>query len=183
MRPRAAELGPARLALRVIESMAGLRHTFFVDASYDYDRRIAGIGVVMRATEKPGRRPGPIAEKFSEAYLGIPPGAAEKFAVLRALEIAAAHSATRVKVRSDCSQMRTRLKLDHGRGVGLDRHDLHGSVLRLAATFQEVKFSFVQRRRNQEAHRLARMAVREGQPAQRPDIFSGTAGETASQRT
>ena len=42
VRPRAAELGPARLALRVIESMAGLRHTFFVDASYDFDRRIVG---------------------------------------------------------------------------------------------------------------------------------------------
>ena len=163
--------------------MAGLRHTFFVDASIDLDRGIVGIGIVMRATEKPGHSPGPIATEFSEAYLGIPPSAAEKFAIFRALEIAAGHSATCVKIRSDFNQMRTELKVDHGAAVGLDREDLHGSVLKSAVKFQEVKFSFVSRRKNQEAHRLARKAVRECKPNQRPDIFSDVAPNTSFQRT
>lgn len=157
---------------RILESglktnMAEMRHTFFVDASCDLDRGVIGIGVVMRATEKPGRRPGPVVESFAEAYVGISHRQAEKFAVFRALEIAAEYSAARVKVRSDYNYMRTTLKKDHASGAGLDRKDLHGGVLNLAAQFREVKFAYVPRRKNQEAHRLARKAVHECTPLRR----------------
>lgn len=144
-----------------------LRHTFHVDASCNLDRGIVGIGVVMRANENVWRKPGPIVDTFFEAYVGIPPGDAEKFAIFRALEIAAERSATRVKVRSDYNHMRTSLKEDHALGAGLDRTDLHGRVLRLAALFQEVKFAYVRRRKNQTAHHLARKAVRECTPVRR----------------
>ncbi len=153
--------------------MDGLRHTFFVDASCDLDRGVVGIGIVMRTTERPGRRPGPVAHTFSEAYAGIPSGAAEKFAILRALEIAAEYSATRVKVRSDYNSMRTALKTDHAAAKGLDRRDLHGKVLKLAAQFQEVKFAHVSRRKNQEAHRLARRAVHQCTTSQSRDVDWG----------
>lgn len=155
--------------------MRGVRHTFLVDASCDFSRGIVGIGVVMRATEKPGSRPGPIVDTYSEAYARVPPGAAEKFAILRALEIASEHSARRVKIRSDYNYMRRTLKRDHASDVGGEREDLHGTILRLARDFEEVKFAYVPRRKNQEAHRLARDATRLTEVSDRTDILWGDA--------
>jgi hypothetical protein len=69
--------------------------------------------------------------------------------------------------------MRKTLKKDHASGTGLDRSDLHGGVLNLAAQFQEVKFAYVPRRKNQEAHQLARKAVNECTPLRRNMIMNG----------
>jgi hypothetical protein len=62
-------------------------HTFRVDASFDKQRGITGIGLILRTTNKPGRD-GAVVARFSEAYIGLPVQAGEQFAVLRALEIA-----------------------------------------------------------------------------------------------
>ncbi len=66
--------------------------------------------------------------------------------------------------------MRTKLKKDHKEGAGQGGDDLHGTILRLAAQFAEVKFAYVPRRKNQIAHFLARKAAREGTPQTRQVI-------------
>jgi ribonuclease HI len=147
-----------------------LRHTFFVDASCDCDRGVVGIGGVLRATAKPGNRPGPVVATFCESYVGVPMGQAEKFAVLRALEIATDLSLSRVKIRSDVNSMRRALKRDHARGTWLDGSFVHRRILNLARMFEEVKFAYVPRRKNNDAHQLARRAVRECSPVGRSDI-------------
>ena len=79
-----------KLTLKNMHGNATLRpvwHTFRVDASFDKQRGITGIGLILRATNKPGRD-GAVLARFSEAYIGLPVQAGEQFAVLRALEIA-----------------------------------------------------------------------------------------------
>ena len=61
--------------------------TFRVDASFDKQQGITGIGLILRATNKAGRD-GAVVARFSESYIGLPIQAGEQFAVLRALEIA-----------------------------------------------------------------------------------------------
>jgi ribonuclease HI len=151
-----------------------------VDASYDAERGVAGIGIVHHAGSRAGRN-GPVIATYSEAYVGIPPHDIEEFALLRALEIAVSHQATRVKLRSDYNYMRRQLKALHrSASVPPLGADLRSTVLRLAGTFTDVRFGYVARRKNGWAHRLARAAV-ETQPAnKRPDIawqFSTSAAE------
>jgi ribonuclease HI len=146
-----------------------LRHTLIVDASYSDNLGVVGIGIVHHATDRAGRF-GPVVGTYSEAYLSVPPHAAEEFAVLRALEIAASYRAGRVKVRSDCNQMRRRLKRAHTESAAQPSADLRSTVLRLASTFAEVKFGYVQRRKNGWAHRLARLAIETQSPQVRNDI-------------
>ena len=67
--------------------MTYLRHTITVDFSGDQERQIAGIGIVIQESTKRGRR-GPIIDELAEAVEGIPLGEGEKYAVLRALQVA-----------------------------------------------------------------------------------------------
>ena len=60
-------------------------HTFRVDASFDKQQGITGIGLILRATNKAGRD-GAVVARFSESYIGLPIQAGEQFAVLRALD-------------------------------------------------------------------------------------------------
>ena len=145
------------------------KHTITVDASHDRARDVVGIGIVVQVTDKPRKR-GAIIGRHSEAYQGFHSGCMEKFAVLRALEVASELDCQFVKVRSDCNSMRTKLKKDHKEGAGQGGDDLHGTILRLAAQFAEVKFAYVPRRKNQIAHFLARKAAREGTPQTRQVI-------------
>jgi len=137
-----------------------LKYCFSVDASYDRKMRIVGIGMVVQCTTKPRRR-GPVVNQYSEGYIGVSPGCMEEFAVLRALEVGSELGCQYVTVRSDYNQMRKGLKEDLKRNAGHDQQDLHGFILRLAQRFKEVKFTYVPRRKNLDAHRLARKAVRE----------------------
>ena len=148
-----------------------VRHTLMVDASCDYRQRIVGVGIVVHEARRPGRN-GVVVDQLCEAYRGVPPGLAEMFAVLRALEISAERGFRIVKVRSDCNHMRRQLKDAHERGQGGDRDDLQDRVLRLASQFEEVKFAYEPRRKNQNAHRLARRGAREASPAARSDLFA-----------
>lgn len=137
-----------------------LKYCFSVDASYDCKTRLVGIGMVVQCNAKPGRR-GPVVNQYSEGYTDVPPKCMEKFAVLRALEIAAELGCQHVKVRSDYNQMRKGLKEDLKRDSGHDQQDLHGFILQLARRFKEVKFAYVPRRKNLDPHKLARKAARD----------------------
>ena len=144
-----------------------MKHTITVDASYDRTAGVVGIGIIVQGTDKPKKR-GQILSRHCEAYQGVSSNCMEKLAVLRALEIASELKCQYVKVRSDYNSMRTKLKKDHKQGVGHKREDLHGTILRLARQFEEVKFAYVPRRKNQIAHSLARKAIREVAPQSNP---------------
>ena len=66
--------------------MPYLRHTITVDFSGDHDRQIVGVGIVIQESRQRGRR-GPIVE--SESVQGIQSRRGAKYAVLRALRLAA----------------------------------------------------------------------------------------------
>ncbi len=144
-------------------------HTFRVDASFDAPRGITGIGLILRATNKAGRD-GEVVARFSEAYMGLPIQAGEQFAVLRALEIASERGYRFLRVRSDYNKMRSELKDDYQSGVVPAEHNLRAMILRLAQKFDQIKFAWIPRRRNQEAHSLARKAVLQSAPAVREDL-------------
>ena len=144
-------------------------HTFRVDASFDKQRGITGIGLILRATNKPGRD-GAVVARFSEAYTMLPPQAGEQFAVLRALEIACERGYRLLRVRSDYNQMRTALKDDYEAGIIPDEQSLRVMILRVARKFDQIKFTWTPRRRNQEAHFLARKAVLQRAPVVREDV-------------
>jgi ribonuclease HI len=146
-----------------------MRHTFRVDASYDARLGVTGIGLVLHRRSDCGRRDGELIAAVCEAYLDVPAGLGEKFAILRALEIAKEMTLPDVKIRSDCNRMRTELHRDHRARTGQDRDDLHGLILRLALAFQRVHFAWVPRHKNQQAHRLARQAARSLPPRARSD--------------
>jgi ribonuclease HI len=148
-----------------------IRHTIMVDASCNHRAGIVGVGLVVHQTHRPGRN-GTVVDRLYEAYRGVPAGLAEMFAVFRALEVSAERGFRVVKVRSDYTHMRRQLKDAHTRGEGCDRENLQGRILRLASHFDEVKFAYQPRRKNQNAHQLARRAVREASPAARSDLFT-----------
>ena len=150
--------------------MRELWHTFRVDCSAAPGLGITGIGIVVQESQRAGRDGRVIAE-IAEAYTDITASAGEKFAVLRALEIAAERGYGRVKVRSDFNSMRTALSRDHRARVNQSTTGLHGRILRLAAGFEEVRFAWIPRRKNQQAHRLARQA-RTQTPMSRPECDS-----------
>jgi ribonuclease HI len=140
-----------------------LKYTFNVDASYDLKRRVTGIGIIIRETDQP-RKKGPVIAEISELHSNISAGETEKFAVFRALEIASERNYEILHIRSDYNNMRRKLKEDHEVGIGHERDDLHGQILKYAKKFTEVKFLYCRRRKNLMAHRLARKAVKESMP-------------------
>ena len=142
--------------------------TFRVDASFDKQQGITGIGLILRATNKAGRE-GAVVARFSESYIGLPIQAGEQFAVLRALEIAFERGYRLLRVRSDYNQMRIVLKDDYQAGV-VQEHNLRGMILRLARKFDQIKFAWIPGRRNQEAHFLARKALVGSTPVVREDV-------------
>jgi ribonuclease HI len=144
-------------------------HTFRVDASFHEQRGVTGIGLVLQATNKPGRD-GTVLAKFSEAYTGLPVQIGEQFAVLRAMEIASERGYRLLRVRSDYNQMRRALKRDYEAGTFPDRQTLRVMILRLAQKFDQIKFAWIPRRKNQEAHFLARRAVLDGAMLVREDM-------------
>jgi len=111
-----------------------------------------------------------VVARFSEAYTGLPVQAGEQFAVLRALEIASERGYRLLRVRSDYNQMRIGLKDDYEVGVAPDEHNLRVMILRVAQKFDQIKFGWIPRRRNQEAHSLARKAVLQRALVVREDV-------------
>jgi ribonuclease HI len=132
-----------------------IRLTAIVDASHRFG--VTGIGIVLHATDRPGRA-GPVIAQVSERRTEVLVGEMELFAVFRALELARDRGYRQVKVRSDANYMRRRLKRDHSDGCIPDPESLHGKTLALARTFDHVVFAYQPRRKNGAAHRLARLA-------------------------
>ena len=150
---------------------ADLWYTFRVDASYDLKRTVTGIGIVVGTRVKRKKsRPGSTLIELAEAYTGVPPDLCEHFAIFRALEFGQKREVHRIQICTDYNQLRRALKRDLESGSGLNRGDLHGEILRLATGFEEVRFPWLRRRKNIQAHRLSRVAVREVLPSERNDI-------------
>jgi ribonuclease HI len=157
-------------APRTAELPKRTEHTFRVDASYDRSRGVTGIGLVLHRSIR-SKRDGAVIATFGEAYRDVPAGLIEKFAVFRALEIAKEWGFSEVRIRSDYNWMRTRLQHDHRAGSPSEGRDiLHDLVLQAAREFDRVRFAWVPRRRNHQAHRLARRAAQELSPRSRPDV-------------
>jgi ribonuclease HI len=146
------------LAALAVANIRPVVLTATVDASYQLDGRVTGIGIVLQVTDWSGRR-GPIIAEIAERHADVAPGSIELFAVSRALEIARERGFRRVKVRSDCNALRRRLKRDQSAGSRSDASSRHGRTLALARWFDAVTRAYVPRRKNRIAHRLARAAV------------------------
>jgi ribonuclease HI len=135
-------------------------HTLTVDASYDRGRGVVGIGIVIQERRSKSGR-GRVIEQVAEAHRGIDPASAEEFGVVRALEIAIARGFTRIKVRSDYNALRRQIREQYRRRFeGADPTSdsgLRPAVLRLANVLEWVDFSYVRKRKNGGAHRLARV--------------------------
>lgn len=157
--PPPGQLAP-RAAADLVTTTRPIMLTAIVDASHRADRGVTGIGIVLHATDLPGRA-GPVIARIAEVHSGVPAGAIELFAVFRALEHARERGFRRVKVRSDYNYMRRQLKHDHAAARIADPDSLHGRTLTLARTFDHVVFGYKPRSKNQEAHRLARTATSE----------------------
>jgi ribonuclease HI len=131
--------------------------TAIVDASHRVESGVTGIGIVLHATDQPGRA-GPVIARIAETHTDIPASSIELFAVFRALEIAHDRGFQRVRVRSDYNVMRRRLKTDYRAGHPANDGSLHGRTLMLARMFDDVVFAYQPRRKNGAAHSLARSA-------------------------
>lgn len=99
-------------------------------------------------------------EELAEAAEGIPLGEGEKYAVLRALQVASERGFRDLKIRSDYNAMRRRLRRNYEGKRCQPREGLDGRILELAAEFDRIHFAFVPRRKNQRAHELARLGRR-----------------------
>ncbi len=145
------------------------KYTFIVNASYDTDTKVTGIGVALHRADKP-KRNGILIDKIKEGYKGIPNNIIEMFAVYRALEIAKEREYEIVRIRSDYNSMRTKLKECYEHHIGFQGDDFHGEIMRISENFKLVQFSYKPRRKNQIARQLAREARATVSPIIRNDL-------------
>ena len=140
-----------------------VKHTFVVDASYNLQRKVTGIGIVIHETDRPNRN-GKIIDEISELYSNIPSNDSEKFAVLRALEIARSRNYRIVHVFTDYNYLKKQLRAAQERKISTNGDLLLEKILQLINNFQEIEFKYKMRRKNQTAHRLAKKAVDDSLP-------------------
>lgn len=134
------------------------RQTFIVDASYNPESKVTGLGIAVHETDLVnGGRNGVLIAQLSEAYVGIPDGHGEMLALYRALAISQARGYKIVRLRSDFNPMRKALKKSYDAQTDFDRVGLYGEVLRLARELETVQFGYKPRRKNQMAHQLSRV--------------------------
>ena len=139
------------------EAPRPIRHTIFIANSYNASTRTYGIGLVVRAGNKPTRN-GPIISRQGQTHENIQSADVQVFAILRALELANCMGWRNIRVKSDYPH-RDRLKRHSRNRTGGDADGLVGAILRLAYTLDEVHFRHVARRKNLEARKLARKAA------------------------
>ena len=139
------------------------------DASFNHATGVTGIGIAVHETDRP-RRNGVLIDQIAEAYSGILDGHGESLAIYRALEISLQRGFSVVRIRTDAKCVRKPLKRDLKEGMGFDRPDFHGQILRMTQRFESVTFSLKQRRKNQMAHGLSRTGAKELEPVHRPDL-------------
>ena len=142
-----------------------MRQTLIVDASFNHDTGATGIGIVIHQTSKmTGNRNGEIIDEISESFLDIRSGHGEMLALFRAMQISKARGFKTIKLLSDFNAMRTALKESYREQAGYDRVGLFGEVMRLSREFYLVKFGYKERRKNQMAHKLARIGAKDIEP-------------------
>jgi len=95
----------------------------------------------------------------------------EKYAILRALQLAAERQYPGVIIRSDCNAMRKQLKHDLQSQDGYNKDVVHQHIIAYSQQFEKIQFPYHPRRKNYEAHTLARYAVHELSPQPRPEMF------------
>jgi hypothetical protein len=66
--------------------------------------------------------------------------------------------------------MRIALKDDYKSGFVPNEHKLRAMILRVAQKFDQIKFAWIPRARNREAHCLARKAVLQKAPVVQEDV-------------
>jgi hypothetical protein len=162
----------ARVAEDRQPALREVRHTIDVATSYDGERALLGIGLVLRG---PGKRFGPVLEAHAEAWADAPAGSGTAFAVLRALEMALERGWRVVRVRSPDNAERRRFEGLHAAraGAGGPMGPSEAAALELARSFENVQFRWVARRKNQQARALARKALGEGAPRWDHPRFAG----------
>jgi hypothetical protein len=142
------------------------RLTIMVGVSYDAASRLLGVGLVLHEADRPGRN-GMVVGRVSETHPGASPADADELSILRALEVAVARGTRRLCVRSSNNAVRRRFKEEFRSGsAGDGTSELHSRILQLASTFDEMRFAFQLRRRNDAARSLARAAIH-ARPASR----------------
>ncbi|GEM_PF-5626180 len=136
-------------------------HTLTVDASHNALTGAVGIGIVIQERQSKSRR-GPVIEEIAEAHKGVSCGSPEEFAILRAIEIAILRGFRRVKIRSDCSSLRKKIRNMHKRPPRVapsKPNETCTTIIRLAGSLEWIDFSYVPRCKNLRAHRLARNVI------------------------
>ena len=117
------------------------KHTFVVDASYNLQRKVTGIGIVIHESDRP-KRNGSIIDEISELYNNIPSSDSEKFAVFRALEIARNRNYRIVHVFTDYNYLKKHLKAAYERKISTGGDLILEKILQLANGFQEIEFKY-----------------------------------------
>ena len=137
------------------------RYTIFVDASFNSDEDLTGIGIVIHHATIAGRN-GEIVDRIAEGHSDIVHNQGEAFGILRALELARDRGYRIIRIRCDYNSLRRSLKKDHQEGKVSRDSAYYSDILEIARSFDEVKFGFTPRRKNQNAHRLSRLAAKHG---------------------
>lgn len=102
--------------------------------------------------------------RFAEAWDSVHASVVEEYAIFRALEVAKGLDLGDVRVRSDHNDTRRRLKRLHASPPEDVCSALTAAMLRLAAGIPNLRFSYQARRKNHEAHLLARYAAQVSAP-------------------
>lgn len=133
-------------------------HSWRVDASENRRPGIVGIGLVLRLNTRKGGR-GAVLKELKEAYADVAPGAGEALAIYRALELSLQFGFDCVQVWCDYNALRRKLRgaLRSNAISGLSPRN--AMILARANEVGLVQFRYVPRRRNYEAHILAREAA------------------------
>jgi len=150
-----------------------LKQTFIVDASFEFSTKTTGIGLAVHETDKP-RRNGILIDQISEGYSGVSSGCGEMLAIYRALEISIERGYEHIIIKTDYNYLKKILKKNHELQTGKDRDDFIGFILRLSSTLKSVSFKYKSKRKNQMAHKLARVGREDSNPILRCDLIENS---------
>ena len=132
-----------------------LKCTIRVDASFNPENNLLGIGVMVQSSDDP-KKDGPIQSVHSETHYHADQRSKENFAILRGLQIAYGLGYKKVKIRTTFNSWRKNLKEDQKCEKNFEKQSIHGEILRFTKLFEEVKFGYLPTKKNIEVRKLAR---------------------------
>ena len=136
-----------------------MKHTFTVDASHNQESGKIGIGILIQETTAIARRKrGQIIDTLFESFTPdeIYHGDMELYAIYRSFQIAIDRGYRHIHVRTDYNWNKRRINKALKAGSQSDDSSLFQKTLTLARAIEQVKVSYLPRRKNQIAHQLAR---------------------------